>query len=313
MRYRGPGPGAWQDEGGPPDVPAVISGAWLRRQVASTPTPLPAHPSGLLPLRRAGHGARPLAAVPARAGDRGSQGPRRRRVPAPALHPLPQPGDGEEPARRLGAEGFAPPTDRASSGRDQKMRLTCPQCGASFEPDAPNQRFCPPTAEDRAAGRSRSRCAERWNANAWRTRNPKHPRPTWRCTCEVCGESFEATAPDARFCSTGQGSCLAASRATWPEKVLAAFLEPPTHRQVVAYRRSFLLDPCAYCGAPSTQLDHITPRSRGGDDAWDNRAGTCASCNGRKQDVPLLVWMAWRLAFASFEPWNDLRRSLLTR
>ncbi len=43
---------------------------------------------------------------------------------------------------------------------------------------------------------------------------------------------------------------------------------------------------CQYCGkqfAPSElTLDHITPRSRGGESAWDNLVACCKRCNHRK-------------------------------
>jgi len=45
---------------------------------------------------------------------------------------------------------------------------------------------------------------------------------------------------------------------------------------------------CQYCGrvfAPQDlTLDHITPRSRGGDSAWENLVTCCRSCNNRKGD-----------------------------
>ena len=44
---------------------------------------------------------------------------------------------------------------------------------------------------------------------------------------------------------------------------------------------------CQYCGASAKdgvrlQVDHITPRCLGGDDADDNLITACASCNGAK-------------------------------
>jgi hypothetical protein len=43
------------------------------------------------------------------------------------------------------------------------FRRTCPVCGAEFEPTHWNQRYRPPTDEDRARqnGQARSRCARR--------------------------------------------------------------------------------------------------------------------------------------------------------
>lgn len=41
---------------------------------------------------------------------------------------------------------------------------------------------------------------------------------------------------------------------------------------------------CQYCGkkAPDITLDHIIPRSRGGQDSWDNLVAACVRCNNRK-------------------------------
>jgi 5-methylcytosine-specific restriction endonuclease McrA len=39
---------------------------------------------------------------------------------------------------------------------------------------------------------------------------------------------------------------------------------------------------CRYCGAPGTSLDHVHPRSRGGQNTWDNLVASCESCNQRK-------------------------------
>lgn len=41
---------------------------------------------------------------------------------------------------------------------------------------------------------------------------------------------------------------------------------------------------CAYCGRPATTIDHILPRSRGGQNSWLNTVAACESCNGRKDD-----------------------------
>lgn len=43
---------------------------------------------------------------------------------------------------------------------------------------------------------------------------------------------------------------------------------------------------CAYCGqtAGRLTLDHVVPRSRGGDSTWENVVTACAPCNLRKGD-----------------------------
>ena len=42
---------------------------------------------------------------------------------------------------------------------------------------------------------------------------------------------------------------------------------------------------CVYCGsAGRLTLDHVVPRSRGGDSVWENVVTSCAPCNLRKAD-----------------------------
>lgn len=41
---------------------------------------------------------------------------------------------------------------------------------------------------------------------------------------------------------------------------------------------------CQYCAAPAESLDHVVPRSRGGQHSWDNVVACCRRCNIRKGD-----------------------------
>ena len=41
---------------------------------------------------------------------------------------------------------------------------------------------------------------------------------------------------------------------------------------------------CQYCGSAAESIDHIVPRSRGGDHTWENVVACCRSCNIRKGD-----------------------------
>jgi 5-methylcytosine-specific restriction endonuclease McrA len=42
---------------------------------------------------------------------------------------------------------------------------------------------------------------------------------------------------------------------------------------------------CQYCGSTrSLTIDHVLPRSRGGDDTWENLVVCCSPCNVRKGD-----------------------------
>lgn len=43
---------------------------------------------------------------------------------------------------------------------------------------------------------------------------------------------------------------------------------------------------CQYCGRKGGDLtvDHVMPRSRGGEDSWENLVAACLRCNNRKGD-----------------------------
>lgn len=41
---------------------------------------------------------------------------------------------------------------------------------------------------------------------------------------------------------------------------------------------------CAYCAGPADTVDHILPRSRGGQNTWSNTVAACGGCNQRKGD-----------------------------
>lgn len=53
---------------------------------------------------------------------------------------------------------------------------------------------------------------------------------------------------------------------------------------------------CAYCGDASGpfQIDHIMPKSRGGSNAMDNLAWSCAKCNSEKGAMTPEEWRAGR-------------------
>lgn len=49
---------------------------------------------------------------------------------------------------------------------------------------------------------------------------------------------------------------------------------------------------CAYCNKiASLEMDHIVPITRGGKHEIENIVPACKSCNSRKYNIPLLVWM----------------------
>ena len=58
---------------------------------------------------------------------------------------------------------------------------------------------------------------------------------------------------------------------------------------------------CAYCGRSASTIDHIIPRSRGGEDSWENLVAACHGCNSRKADRTL-AQLGWKLRFAPSKP-----------
>jgi 5-methylcytosine-specific restriction endonuclease McrA len=49
------------------------------------------------------------------------------------------------------------------------------------------------------------------------------------------------------------------------------------------------LDPCAYCGGPAGDIDHIQAVSAGGGHVWSNMTSACRSCNAIKHTASLLT------------------------
>jgi 5-methylcytosine-specific restriction endonuclease McrA len=76
----------------------------------------------------------------------------------------------------------------------------------------------------------------------------------------------------------------------WPHVVrLLTYVRVPRSAQRRISRRAlFARDgwECVYCGTSGVRLtlDHVVPRSRGGDSVWENVVTSCAPCNLRKGD-----------------------------
>jgi 5-methylcytosine-specific restriction endonuclease McrA len=58
---------------------------------------------------------------------------------------------------------------------------------------------------------------------------------------------------------------------------------------------------CGYCGRSATTVDHIHPRSRGGEDSWENLVACCLRCNNAKGDRTL-AQMGWALRVTPARP-----------
>ncbi len=68
---------------------------------------------------------------------------------------------------------------------------------------------------------------------------------------------------------------------------LTTYVRVPHHRPTPVTRRAvFGRDEfrCQYCHGAAESIDHVVPRSRGGQHSWDNVVACCRRCNARKGD-----------------------------
>lgn len=68
---------------------------------------------------------------------------------------------------------------------------------------------------------------------------------------------------------------------------LTYFVKVPFRARAALNRRAvFARDDyrCQYCGNSAENIDHVVPRSRGGEHVWENVVAACRPCNTRKED-----------------------------
>jgi len=82
----------------------------------------------------------------------------------------------------------------------------------------------------------------------------------------------------------------ASSTFPWPHVIrLTTYVRVPrTVQRKISRRALFARDGwrCVYCGTTGGRLtlDHVIPRSKGGESVWENVVTSCAPCNLRKGD-----------------------------
>jgi 5-methylcytosine-specific restriction endonuclease McrA len=85
---------------------------------------------------------------------------------------------------------------------------------------------------------------------------------------------------------------------------LSRYVRVPYRREVPLTRRAVLdrdRHSCAYCGTRADTIDHVRPRSRGGQHVWSNVVAACARCNHRKGNR-LLAELGWHLDSPPTQP-----------
>ena len=62
---------------------------------------------------------------------------------------------------------------------------------------------------------------------------------------------------------------------------------------------------CGYCGKSAATVDHVIPKSRGGDSSWGNLVACCGPCNVRKGDKTL-EQLGWKLLITPKAPLHHM-------
>ena len=79
--------------------------------------------------------------------------------------------------------------------------------------------------------------------------------------------------------------------------LLSRYVRVPHSRKVPLSRRGVLRrdsNQCAYCKRSANTIDHVQPKSRGGEDTWENLVACCLKCNNIKGDKTLQE-LGWEL------------------
>lgn len=126
--------------------------------------------------------------------------------------------------------------------------------------------------------------------------------------CEQCGTRCvpgeNVAAHASRFCGYDCKAAWHKAHVELPERLISSVTAAPTDH---GFRPVLRRDPCVYCGARPSGVDHIVPTSAGGADDSTNWAGCCKRCNGAKGDLPLLIALLWVPVSRGY---HDLRREL---
>lgn len=85
---------------------------------------------------------------------------------------------------------------------------------------------------------------------------------------------------------------------------LVRYVRVPRDRAIPLNRRTLAARDggrCAYCDRAGTTIDHVIPRSRGGQHTWSNVVWCCRRCNNVK-DSYTLAELGWKLPFTPKAP-----------
>lgn len=185
-----------------------------------------------------------------------------------------------------------------------------------------------PTSKPMRLGRPRlcSTCSMQPRKTSGRSNHtgPAAPYPTER-VCPTCGASVIGRRANAVFCSreckenkpvavacVDCGDSFTTGRKSGATRCDGCKRQP-RDLDLVAWERIIKADPCAYCGAMPSGVDHIDPRSFGGPETWDNLTACCHICNASKNARRLVTYLGMRphleqarAAHEAIDAWNTI-------
>ena len=122
------------------------------------------------------------------------------------------------------------------------------------------------------------------------------------CVCAGCGSTFIVEHRLQKHCSTactvnvagrkwrarhrGTRKGIATQRLRSWQNTSRTRGWPADDEATCTYVRILALDPCAYCGGKSDEIDHIDPD---GNNEWTNLTAICKRCNRSKMRKSLLL------------------------
>ncbi|WP_019630271.1 HNH endonuclease [Actinomadura atramentaria] len=133
------------------------------------------------------------------------------------------------------------------------------------------------------------------------TYEPLTTLPLRRAVCLLLREKAEIVHKD----SSGAVLHSSSTRVDVPSVIrLRRYVRIPYRSRVPLTRAALMRRDnyrCVYCGRRAETIDHVQPRSRGGQHVWENCVASCMTCNHNKADR-LLEELGWTLAVTPCVP-----------
>lgn len=164
--------------------------------------------------------------------------------------------------------------------------IICVRCETPAEKRYATSRFCSSTCSQ-ASWYEANRDLTLERAATWKSENPESVRKSSRETYRRNAAEYREVGRRYRQTDAGRAAHNAAEARRRERRAGSQ----PGDGLSKAYMEILMRDPCSYCGAPTTSVDHIVPLASQGPGSWDNLTSACRRCNTSKHARPLLGWL----------------------